>query len=250
LFLILTPLISLTIALFLPVPTVAVVLFLLLIPSTLAILCTALAEGRKGLAGLLWKLIQWRISSKWYLVAILMPIGIILTSSMVAYLLGWSTTPLQINIPVSSQLIFNFILILLVAVLKELGWRGYALPRLMVFRSPLASALMIGTLWGLLHIGVGLADGRPWLPTLLAPFGMSVTLTWLFLHTRGSLTMAILFHFMVDYSPQFFLSGLSIEQAIWSQAIANLAVALTLVLIYSPGLQRGQAQDLVVTEGG
>jgi membrane protease YdiL (CAAX protease family) len=120
----------------------------------------------------------------------------------------------------------------------------------MVFRSPLASALTIGTPWGLLHIGVGLADGRTWLPTFLAPFGMSVTLTWLFLHTRGSLAMAILFHFMVDYSPQFILSGLSREQAIWSQAIVNLAVALTLVLIYGQGLQRAQAKDLVAMEGG
>jgi membrane protease YdiL (CAAX protease family) len=250
LYILLTPLVSLAIALFLPLPTVVVVLFLLLVPSTLAILCTALAEGRMGLSGLARKLIQWRISFKWYLVAILMPVGIVLASGVAAYILGWSSTPFQINIPASSQLIFNFILVVTVAVLEELGWRGYALPRLLVYRSPLSSALIIGTLWGLLHIGVGLADGRPWLPSFLAPFGMSITLTWLFLHTRGSLAMAILFHFMVDYSPQFILSGLSIDQAVWSQAIANLAAALTLVLIYTPGLQRSQAKDLAAAEGG
>jgi hypothetical protein len=121
LYLILTPLISLAIPAFLPLPSVTVVLLLLLVSSGLAILCTALAEGQNGLSELTRKLIQWRISFKWYLVAISMPIGIILASSLVVYLLGWSSTPIQINIPASSQLILNFFLVVLVAVLEELG---------------------------------------------------------------------------------------------------------------------------------
>jgi uncharacterized protein len=244
LYLILTPLISLAVALFLPLPTVVIALMMLLVPSTMAVLCAALAGGWKGASELLKKLLQWRIGFKWYLVTIFMSVGIILASGVLAFLLGWSSR-VQISIPPSSDLIATFILILLVAVLEELGWRGYALPGLLSYRPPLTSALIIGGLWGLLHIGIGLADGRPWLPTFLSPFGMSITLTWLYLHTRGSLAMAILFHFVVDYSPQFILSGLSIDQAIWSQAIVNLAVALTLILIYSPGLQRGQAKNLV-----
>jgi len=248
-YLVLTPLISLAIALFLPLSTAVIALLMLLVPSTMAVLCAGLVEGREGISSLLKKLFQWRIDFKWYLVAILMPVGIILASGVLAFLLDWSST-VQISIPTSSQLIANFFLILLVAVLEELGWRGYALPRLLAYRPPLTSALIIGVLWGLLHIGIGLADGRPWLPTFLAPFGMSVTLTWLFVQTRGSLAMAILFHFMVDYTAQFFLAGIPIAQAVWSQAIVNLALALTLVLIYGPGLQRGQAKNLVAVKGG
>jgi hypothetical protein len=78
LFIILTPLISLAIALLLPLPTVLIALLLLLVPSSLAILITALAEGRKSVAMLLKKLVQWRISAKWYAVALVMPLGIIL----------------------------------------------------------------------------------------------------------------------------------------------------------------------------
>jgi len=47
-YLVLTPLISLAMALFLPLPTVLIALLLLLVPSTLAILLTALAEGVKA----------------------------------------------------------------------------------------------------------------------------------------------------------------------------------------------------------
>ena len=248
-YLILTPLISLAIALFLPIPILAIALLLLLVPSTLAILLTALTEGGKGVSELLKKLFQWRISSKWYIVALAMPIGIVFASGVLAFLLGWSPS-VQIRLPAASLLITNIILVLLIAVLEELGWRGYALPRLLEVQSPFTSALIVGMLWGLLHIGLGLADGRPWLPTFLAPFGMSITLTWLFLHTRGSLAMAMLFHFAVDYAPQFILSGLTIAQAVWSQAIVNLAMALVLILLFGVNLQRGPVKEPALADAG
>ena len=237
LFLILTPLLSLAVAVFLPLPIELIVLLMLLVPSTLAILCAALGEGSKGVSELLRKLFQWRIDFKWHVIALTLPVGMILLADILAFLVGWSPT-IQFHIPASSQLIVNFILIALVAVLEELGWRGYALPRLMVHRSPLSSALIVGLLWGLLHIGLGLVDGRPWLPTFLTPFGLSVVMTWLFVHTRGSLAMAMLFHFAIDYSPQFLLFGLAIEQAVWAQAIISLAVAFILMALFGTNLQR------------
>jgi membrane protease YdiL (CAAX protease family) len=249
LYLILTPLISLVIALFLPLPTVAIALLLLLVPSTLAVLLTALAEGREGVAVLLKKLFQWRVSLKWYAVALALPIGIILFADVLAFLLGWAPT-VQFRVPPASQLISNFILIALIAVLEELGWRGYALPRLLVHRSPLSSAVIIGFLWGILHIGIGLVDGRPWIPTFLIPFGISIVMTWLFVHTRASLTMAILFHFAIDYSPQFLLYGLTTEQNTWAQAVSSLVVALVVILLFGTNLQRNPANVQVAADTG
>ena len=246
-YLILTPLISLAVALFLPLPVIGIALLMLLIPSTLAVLFATLAEGRKGMSELLWKLFQWNASLKWYVVALALPAVIILLSSVVAFLFGWSPA-VEIQIPSASQLITNLLLIVLIAVLEELGWRGYALPRLLSYHSPLTSALIIGTLWGLLHIGIGLADGRPWLPTFLTPFGISITLTWLFLHTRGSLAMAMLFHFAIDYFPQFFLQGLTVSQGLWAQTIINIIVAFVLILLFGAGLQRSPAKELAVAD--
>jgi membrane protease YdiL (CAAX protease family) len=244
-YLILTPLISLAIALFLPLPIELIVLLLLLTPSTLAVLLTALAEGRKSAAMLLKRLFQWRIGLRWYIVVLGLSVGIILLADVLAFLLGWSTV-VQFRIPPSSQLITNFILIVLVAVLEELGWRGYALPRLLVHRSPLSSALIIGTLWGILHIGIGLLDDRPWLPTFLAPLGFSVAMTLLFVHTQGSLAMAMLFHFALDYSPQFMLYGITTEQRVWAQAMVSIAVAFVLVLIFGVNLQRDPMKKPII----
>lgn len=241
-YLILAPLISLAIALLLPLLTVLIVLLVLLVPSALAILLVALTEGRRGVSDLLKKLFQWNISLKWYVAALLVPLGIIFVSAILAFLFGWIPT-LQFHIPPLPQLITNLILIILIAVLEELGWRGFALPRLLANRSPLASALIIGILWGVLHIGIGLADGRPWLPTFLTPFGLSVIITCLFVHTKGSLALAMLFHFMMDYLPQFLLSELSIEQAVWVQAIASLVLAFFLILIFGVNLQRNPVDE-------
>ncbi|RPI91167.1 MAG: CPBP family intramembrane metalloprotease [Chloroflexi bacterium] len=247
-FLILTPFIGLAIALFLPLPPEFIALLTLLTISTMAVLVTALAEGRQGVSDLLKKIFQWRISFKWYLIALLMPVGIILASGVLAFLLGWIPT-VEIRVPTSSQLIFNLILIILIAVLEELGWRGYALPKLLRYRSPLTSALIIGIVAGLLHIGLGLVAGRPWLPTFLVPVGFSVIWTWLFLSTQGSLAMAMLFHFAIDYAPQFVLDApLPIAQGLWAQAIVSLAVALGLILLFGTDLQRGPVKELAAAD--
>jgi membrane protease YdiL (CAAX protease family) len=246
-FLILTPLVSLAIAFFLPLPTVAIALLMIMIPAGMAVLVTASAEGGRGVAALLKKLFQWRIALQWVIITLGLSVGIVLLADVLAFLLGWSPS-IRFHVPAPSQLITNFILIVLVAVLEELGWRGYALPRLLVHRSPLSSALIIGILWGIMHIGIGLLDGRPWLPTFLAPLGFSVVMTWLFVHTRGSLAMAMLFHFAIDYSPQFLLYGLTTEQRVWAQAMASLAAALVLVIVFGVNLQRNPAGSSPVLE--
>jgi hypothetical protein len=78
---------------------------------------------------------------------------------------------------------------------------------------------------------------------------MSVIWTWLFLHTQGSLAMAMLFHFAVDYAPQFVLdTPLPIVHAVWSQAIVSLAVALALIVLLGTDLQRNPVKKMTVAD--
>lgn len=248
-YLILTPLLSLAIALLLPLPVAAIALLMLLVPSTLALVLTALAEGGQAAAALLKKLFQWQIGFRWYLVALVLPGMAILASAVIASLLRWMPA-IEFRLPPATDLITRFVLIVIVAVLEELGWRGYALPRLLAHRTPIFSALLIGVLWGILHIGIGLADGRPWLPTFLTPLAASVALTWLFIQTRGSLAMAMLYHFVLDFTPQFLLYDLTVAQNLWSQTIANLGLALLLILLYGAELQRNPARQIAAMDAG
>lgn len=235
LYLILTPLLGLAIALFLPLPPAAVVFLAALVPALLAILLAALAGDRKGLASLLRKLIQWRVGLKWYAIALLLPLGIHLAIGALALLLRWIPA-IQLRPWSTSQLVLG-VLILILAIPEELGWRGYALPQLLARRSALFSALLIGLSWGIFHLGLGLMEGRPLLPTFLVPFGFSVILTWLSVHTQGTLVIVILCHFGFNYFV-FFEEGMALPQILWLEAVVTLALALILILLFGPNLQR------------
>ena len=153
LFLILTPVISLAIPLFLSLPTEIVPLVVILVPALMAILLTLFSEGRKGVMALLQKLVQWRLPFKWFAISLGLAFGLRLAMSLLAFLLGWIPT-IQFNAWSPQQFIVIFVFTLIGAVMEELGWRGYALPKLLSQRSALTSAILIGIPWGILHIGL------------------------------------------------------------------------------------------------
>jgi membrane protease YdiL (CAAX protease family) len=105
--------------------------------------------------------------------------------------------------PFSFGLIFQLLVSFLVFVLfngEELGWRGYALPRLQAKRSALVASLIVGGMWALFHLSLffdrGMADFRsmPPLSYLLLAMAWSIIFTWVFNNTRGSVLLAMLLH--------------------------------------------------------
>lgn len=84
---------------------------------------------------------------------------------------------------------------------EELGWRGFALPRLLQRTGPIRASLILGGCWALWHIPYFLyqpsyrAMGWPGLPVLGVSFvATALVFTWLLLGARGNLTPAVLFH--------------------------------------------------------
>ena len=239
LFLILTPLISLAIP-FLPLPAEATPLVLVLVPALLAILLTATTGGRKNLGALLRKPFQWRVGFKWYAIALSLAVGMRLVMSLLALGLGWIPAIRMRPWPPQLFIIFG-VVVLFGALMEELGWRGYLLPRLLANRPALMSALIIGVPWGVIHLGLLLPGqmnaGAPWLPTILQLVGLSVTITWLFVQTRGNLVIPILYHAWQSYFA-FFNEGLTVTQSSWLFTVVTLGLAFILVLLYGAELQR------------
>lgn len=244
-FLILTPLISIAIALFSPLPPELIALTMACIPTLLAILLTGITGGRNGIAALLQKLLQWRIGFKWYVLAVTIPLGIHLMMSLLALWFGWISS-IQVKPWSPAQFILVGIFMMIAALLEELGWRGYALPKLLVFRSALSSALIIGVFWGVLHLPLsapGMVNaGVPWTAAMLNFIGFSVLLTWLFIQSRGSLVIVILCHFSANYFG-IFNGGIPAVENAWLQAIVTLILAIGLVPLYGPNLQRGPVKE-------
>lgn len=123
-----------------------------------------------------------------------------------------------------------------------MGWRGYALPRLLVRRSALSASLILGVLWGAWHLPTFYVAGTPQYGLPFSAFVLlvaySVMFTWVYLHTRGSILIATLLHGAINFSQGFFLGGINPAREYWLLAAVYGLVAITLVAAVGPNLSR------------
>ncbi|MBV6449369.1 MAG: hypothetical protein DCC56_14250 [Anaerolineae bacterium] len=243
-FLVITPLISLAIPAFLSLPAEVVPLILVIVPALLAILFTAMTEGRRGVGALLRQPFQWKIGFRWYFIALGLAVGLRLTMSVLALLLGWIPA-IQLSDWTPPQYVIIGIFTLFGAFMEELGWRGYALPKLLHRRSTLGSALIIGIPWGILHLGLVLPgmmnEGTSWVATILFLVGLSVILAWFFVQTGYGIVAGIVYHAAQNYFV-FFNGGITSAESLWLMTVVTLAIAVTLIVLYGPRLQQGSAK--------
>jgi CAAX protease family protein len=101
-------------------------------PALAAVIVATAAGGKPGLKDLLGRMARWRVGARWYAVALGLPIVLALTTAGLHLLLGAQT-----SVNFGGLSVLNFVVFVLI-VGEELGWRGYALPRLLAERSPLA----------------------------------------------------------------------------------------------------------------
>jgi membrane protease YdiL (CAAX protease family) len=216
-----------------------------------ALIVIAIADGRSGLKDLGRRLLRWRVAPVWYAVVFALPVVIIGTTLGLLSLLGG--TPLDwTKLPslTSAATFFAVFMLLPVGapVAEEIGWRGLALPRLLAGRSALTASLILGVIWSLWHLPVTLAtpELRVPVPFMLAVIPLSVLTTWIFVHTRSSVFIAILFHawFDVVLLSSFEMVARS-DAALtwWLLAGTQTALALAVVAIWGPNLVRRPAAD-------
>lgn len=94
-----------------------------------------------------------------------------------------------------------FIAMLLSNVWEEIGWRGFALPRLRETHTDSSAALIMGLLWSLWHLPLLLNPASPMsaLPghgEVLFSLALTVLYTWLYAYTGRSLFFVTVFHAM------------------------------------------------------
>lgn len=171
------------------------------LPNSVGLLVTGVAGGQVGLRKLLSKVVLWRISPKWYVIALFMPITIAFITIILYMLIG---NPLPDFAPTNQLLLIILIAVFTGAMGEELGWRGTALPRLQARWNALISSLILGVLWGLYHLPSFLLSGMPLqnlplLPFMLAALGLSIIISWTFNQTCGSLITAFLYHFAFNF---------------------------------------------------
>src|SRR5215211_5961334 len=225
------------------------------VPAIAALLAAALTGGRGALRELGSRLVRWRVGWQWYLVVILGPAAFSLAVAGVYTLLGgsWSEAapPALLEGPLLFLPLFLLILTLTDGLGEELAWRGFALPRLLTRYNALVASLVLGVIWGLWHLPLVWTEGNAmyqqpvWL-LLVDITAKSVLFTWVFLHTRGSVLIAMLFHgatnlFLV--SPDVASTGdLTLPLL---AAVAKWVLVVVVVVVAGPSLARGPRPEAV-----
>ena len=202
-------------------------------PGLAAIYLTWRATGKSGIQSLFSTLIEWRISAKWYAVALLLPpvlwglaFGIDRLAGQTyelgaALLVSTFTATTAFMVPVA--VVFT----LPNALGEELGWRAFALPRLQNKYGPLWASVILGLFWGFWHIPAWLAwaDNGVSITSLLVMIvntvPAAILFTWLFNRTRGSLLMVCLYHAAITNTGYFLpkLPTLTKDVLLWLVAI-------------------------------
>lgn len=169
-----------------------------LVPSVVATGLTGRAGGAVAVRQLLTGLLRWRLPLPWYLL-LLAPTAVTLVAVSLNSIVR-NGPPAALGVPVATAIAMVVFSIFPGSALgEEVGWRGYALPRLQQRRSALGAGLLVGVLTALWHLPLWLR-GAPTHPlSLYAPFAIQVVAyaviyTWLYNGTGGSLLMAVLFH--------------------------------------------------------
>ncbi|MBN1402833.1 MAG: CPBP family intramembrane metalloprotease [Anaerolineae bacterium] len=125
---------------------------MLLGPSLAAILAAGLTSGRAGIRNLFSRLRRWRVSARWYAVALLTAP---LTTAVVLLILSLFPPEFPTALATSDDKVTLVIMWiasgLLVGFCEELGWTGFAVPRMRMKLGLVATGLLVGLLWGAWH---------------------------------------------------------------------------------------------------
>jgi membrane protease YdiL (CAAX protease family) len=189
--------------LILPVPIVFALTRVVDFGPTLAGLLTPFVVGQPREArNILRQLFDVRAGGRWYAWAFLLPLGIVSAALALHLTVGDSAiTGAEWNgLATLGQLVFWVVIMrtLLGGGLgEELGWRGFALPRLFARHGAVRASFLIGIVWTFWHLPGHLVSSNPIVnivAQLLFTVPLSFVFTWLYLRADGRLLPVVLMH--------------------------------------------------------
>ena len=183
---------------------------MLLGPSLAGMLLIGLLYGRAGLRELLSRLLKWRVGARWYALALLTAPLLFMAVLLALSLLSPEYLPRILTTGDKAALLLMGIAVGLGAgIFEELGWTGFAIPRMRLRYGVLSTGLIVGVLWGAWHFFMnfwasGVTSGElsmaifvpTWLLGILVGqlTAYRVLMVWVYDHSGGSLLVAMLMH--------------------------------------------------------
>src|SRR5438034_9318821 len=203
-------------------------------PSLVALRLTARTEGDGGVRALLGGVLRWRVATRWYVFALAYIPAIKFTVAL-AHRLAAGAWPrfgdepwYAILAAISFSTPFQ--------AGEEIGWRGYALPRLAARFGLARASILLGVIWACWHLPqffIPEADtfGQSFFVYVLQVTGLSVPMAWLYARTNGSLLLVMLLHSAVNNAKDIVPSAVPGANGTFGLS-ASLVAWLTVTLLW------------------
>ena len=217
-------------------------------PTFAALIVTSATGGRAGVRKLLGGFQKWRVRPVWYGVAIVVPIVLGFVVAGIYYL--WAGRPPGVLAGFTVATFLGTVLnhLLRGPLGEELGWRGFALPRLQARHGALKSSLILGGWVVVWHIPTLFIQGLSGtaLLTFVASFVVAllsfvVVMTWLYNRTEGSLLLAVLMHLTFNIALTLSIVPLQAQMAILAGLYFVFALVVRRKLCLNTGCPSKQA---------
>lgn len=212
-------------------------IFLTAYAPTLAALLVAARSG--GIGALLRQVATWRVGLGWYAFVLVGPIVLFVAADLIYAVFGGVQPAARVVIPSS----LAFVGPLIAGSLgEELGWRGFAQPRLQTRYGALWASVIIGVIWGTWHLWPAMLPGgladltvSDLAQTYIRLISTAIIYAWIYNSTNGSLFLVMVAHAghnLATYLVPIPATGAQVVPII--VALLYLVVATAVLLVAGP----------------
>ena len=181
-----------------PLPKISGILMfpvMLLGPSCAGVLLRRIVDGKSGLQALLSEIFRVSVAPRWYAALLLPPISVLVVLLFLKTVVSTVYAPNHFLPGVFFSIPAGF--------LEEIGWMGYAFPKMSSQNNALAPSVLLGLIWGVWHLPVidFLGSATPhgvymfpfFISFTFAMTAMRVLIVWIYTNTK-SIFLAQLMH--------------------------------------------------------
>jgi uncharacterized protein len=220
---------------------------MLLGPSLAGIVLTRIVDGKSGLRVLFSQMFRAWVPPRWYM-ALLLPPALVLT---VLLFLERFVSPVY----APNRFFMGILFGIPAGFLEEIGWMGYAFPKMRSESDGLAPSILLGLLWALWHLpvinylGTAIPHGAYWLPFFLAfslaMTAMRVLIAWIYTNTK-SVLLAQLMHVSSTGSIVIFSAArvTAAQEAMWYALYGTVLWIAVGIVVKTFGRRLGQPRGL------
>jgi len=195
-------------------------------------------SGKAGVVDLLKRCVRIDVAPLWWLIAIFLPLAIAFAGYLLVGALNGGVGPIEVS-GLFAALGTPMLMAMTTGPLgEELGWRGYLTPKLLETQNAIVTSLFVGFVWGIWHLPLyfssvfsTFAGGVEFTIGLMLT---SIIMTAILRNTRGSVLLAVIYHWMMNISSSLVAPMLpDFDGDVRTvNIVSDLAVQLAIVMLF------------------